>query len=256
MGVLTVTASHSCGDGDISIASRDPIGGGSVVTVTGTEFLSTLQCKFARPLCHNAHCCVIVGSAVQLCAARCGPSGARSDQQRTGLHRLERLLLLRYPSCLSSLFVGLIFPSETSALTSFVPTLGAMAGGTVVTVTGTAFVNSNQLVCKFGTLPLASGEFVSSTRVLCTSTASPATGAVSLSLSSNNQDFTSGATFTYLGISLVCCLSSDEIWFVVQVTMLDALEHREWSCRYVYYLCISCFSRNALKAGQSCDSDW
>jgi len=71
-----------------------------------------------------------------------------------------------------------------------------------VTVTGANFVNSPNLVCRFGTSVVGIAQWKSFTTLLCRS---PVTFAalpevVSVEVSLNNQDFTSGnIPYTYDG---------------------------------------------------------
>jgi hypothetical protein len=61
------------------------------------------------------------------------------------------------------------------------PTRGALRGGTIVTVIGTGFVDSNSLLCRFGSAAdsFTAASFINSTVVLCMSP--PATATVSAS---------------------------------------------------------------------------
>jgi hypothetical protein len=71
-------------------------------------------------------------------------------------------------------------------------------GGTVITVTGSNFVDSPNLRCKVGTVAHA-GTFVSVTKVRCTTPANPA-GALAVEISNNVNDYTTDAVlFTYQG---------------------------------------------------------
>lgn len=80
-------------------------------------------------------------------------------------------------------------------VTQILPTSGMVAGGTSVTVSGTGFIASNQLVCRFGTFAVVAAQFVSSTHVECPSNSVGAgdVGTVALEISNNNQDYTTNA---------------------------------------------------------------
>ena len=79
-----------------------------------------------------------------------------------------------------------------------IPSTGPVLGGTAVTVTGTGFVNSVSLFCKFGEQEVA-GVFASATSVVCVSPQHIA-GSVNLEVSSNRVDFsTSMKAFEFKG---------------------------------------------------------
>jgi len=77
-----------------------------------------------------------------------------------------------------------------------VPNVFALAGGTVITVTGTDFVNSPFARCRFGTAVTTATADTSST-ALCLSPAHPS-GSIAMEFANNNQDYTTfGVMFTY-----------------------------------------------------------
>ena len=73
------------------------------------------------------------------------------------------------------------------------PTTGPVRGNTVVTVTGTGFVNSVYLYCLFGTHPRLQAVWVTSTHMECLSPSNPAPAIMPIEITNNNQDFTTDA---------------------------------------------------------------
>ena len=85
------------------------------------------------------------------------------------------------------------------------PVIGPSVGGTVVTVSGSQFLNSAQLVCRFGS-SVVSASWLSATSLKC---AAPATApsVVSLEVSNNNQDFTTdNFQYTFFVVPTVASL--------------------------------------------------
>eukprot|EP00698_Gefionella_okellyi_P014432 TRINITY_DN4005_c0_g1_i5.p1 TRINITY_DN4005_c0_g1~~TRINITY_DN4005_c0_g1_i5.p1 ORF type:complete len:1114 (+),score=261.18 TRINITY_DN4005_c0_g1_i5:484-3825(+) len=92
----------------------------------------------------------------------------------------------------------------TSVVTSLLPSFGSAAGGTIVTVSGTDFVDAD-MQCRFGTaLSTPVLAFVSATRLICQTPPASAPGAIPLEVSINDQTFsTSLVHFTYIQSALV-----------------------------------------------------
>ena len=75
-----------------------------------------------------------------------------------------------------------------------------------MTVTGTGFISSDQLVCQFGTFAVVSAQFVTETHVQCVANnvGSLNVGTLALEISNNNQDYTTnGVEYDY---SRMCML--------------------------------------------------
>lgn len=74
-------------------------------------------------------------------------------------------------------------------------------GGTLVTVNGNKFSNSNNLLCRFGTRTVSS-TYVNGMKTLCIAPPHDI-GPVTVHITNNNADFTThGVSFTYQGMSL------------------------------------------------------
>jgi hypothetical protein len=76
-----------------------------------------------------------------------------------------------------------------------------VAGGTVVTVTGSGFLYTAQLSCKFATTVITATYLTASTAA-CVAPANGGVGSVTLEMSNNGQVFTStGGRFYYMSAS-------------------------------------------------------
>jgi hypothetical protein len=83
--------------------------------------------------------------------------------------------------------------------TSFAPTLGPIAGGTLVEALGTGFVNTKSLACKFGTR-VTGATWVSTSKIQCRSASTASATTVTVYVSNNGYDFASiASSFTYYG---------------------------------------------------------
>lgn len=94
---------------------------------------------------------------------------------------------------------GLIFEYRIeSAVRSVEPSSGPSQGGTVVEISGTAFVNSTALSCRLAGRRFPA-TFVNSGRLRCTTPPSSTSSSASLEISNNGADFTnSGVDFTFV----------------------------------------------------------
>jgi len=86
------------------------------------------------------------------------------------------------------------------------PTTGPAWGSTVVTLNGTQFINTQHLVCLFGTHPRVVAKWHSSTTIECLSPVEVGATTMAIEISNNNQDFTQdGVVFGYEGSCLSLC---------------------------------------------------
>ncbi|GMI30504.1 hypothetical protein TrRE_jg11042, partial [Triparma retinervis] len=74
---------------------------------------------------------------------------------------------------------------DGAAVGSISPTSGSIVGGTIVTVTGANFEDTNDLACLFGTLESPAAVYKSSTEVECEAPLSSSSGFVSVEVSTN-----------------------------------------------------------------------
>jgi hypothetical protein len=78
------------------------------------------------------------------------------------------------------------------------PSSGSRSGGTVVTVFGANFVDSDSLACRFGASRVVSAAFVSPSRLECAAPSWHSSAAVTVEVSMNGVDFTAeGVVFQY-----------------------------------------------------------
>jgi len=85
-------------------------------------------------------------------------------------------------------------------VSSFTPATGSLSGATLVTVTGTNFLNTHFLACSFGASTGAPATWITASILVCRSLPAASTGAVALSVANNAVDYVAGGgTFTYIG---------------------------------------------------------
>jgi hypothetical protein len=145
--------------------------GGTTVTVTGSDFLtSSMLCRFG----------IGITSATTLSTStlRClAPARNIAD-----------VALEVSNDQISYSASGVLFGYvEAMDVTTLVPSAGPSTGATIVTVTGSAFTVATS--CRFGTAVGGATTVDSSTRVRCTSPAHAA-GAVALEVTGNGVDLT------------------------------------------------------------------
>jgi hypothetical protein len=92
-----------------------------------------------------------------------------------------------------------MFLFQTSATVNFLsPIKGSSHGGTVVALSGSFFVKSTSLACRFGRA-VVPATFVSANRVTCVAPAQAAAGTVGVEVTNNGADYTSdGKVFTFV----------------------------------------------------------
>ena len=167
----------------ITITSLLPTAGptaGSLIVVRGTNFINSLQ----------LHCSV--GTSMQLVATWTSTTEIRcqAPAQAPGSVAVE---VTNNNQDYSS--EGVMYTYQANAaVTSVSNSHGPVTGGTLITVTGSNFVNSPQLRCRFY-LDILPGTWLTASTVLC-QTVAHAREAVSVEVSNNDQDYTaSGAVF-------------------------------------------------------------
>lgn len=91
--------------------------------------------------------------------------------------------------------------TDNYELLSLSPSSGLTTGGTIISVSGAAFLAGSW--CKFGTNVVSATAVVSSTLMTCTTPAAGGPGQVTLEVSGNNADFTAEQKlFEYFGTVL------------------------------------------------------
>ena len=169
------------------LPTSGPVNGSTVVTVTGTNFVSSSQlyCSF-----------VGVGRSlatwVSASTLRC-----LSPARTAGSVALE---VSNNNQDFTSNAVQFMY-QETAAVLGIVPAFGPVTGGTTVTVTGQSFVSGN-LYCRFGA-SIVAANYTSASRAICTAPANPVS-VVAVEMSNNNQDYTvSNVPFGYQAVATV-----------------------------------------------------
>ncbi|CAM9095296.1 unnamed protein product [Chrysoparadoxa australica] len=93
---------------------------------------------------------------------------------------------------------------DVVTLTAVEPLQGSVVGGTLVTVQGSGFLDSNKLSCSFGAVGTVDAVYISESEISCEAPAAPAAGQVAVGVSMNGADLASGAVqFTYIRDALV-----------------------------------------------------
>jgi hypothetical protein len=139
-----------------------PVHGGTTVSVSGVNFQEAddLSCGFVFG---DGHVAVVVGvyvSSTELeCAAPPSPDNASVE---VGL----RVTMNTFTSVTDVTYTYL---GGLPAIASVHPSNGPSVGGTAVVLTGTDFVYSPALVCKFGTSTVVKAALIDITHVQCTS---------------------------------------------------------------------------------------
>ncbi|MUH52218.1 MAG: hypothetical protein F2789_13520, partial [Actinobacteria bacterium] len=164
--------------------------GGTVVTITGTGFVSgATTVKFGA----NAATNVTFVSATSITAtAPAGTAGAAQVTATTTNGTSTNAVSFTYVA------------APTVTLLS--PTSGPVAGGTVVTITGTGFVSGGTTV-KFGAATSATVTFVSATSVTAVAPVALIAGAVTVTAATTGGTSSNIVQFTYVPAPTVTLLS-------------------------------------------------
>jgi len=166
------------------------VNGGTVVTIQGTNFLqeSNLHCTFGN-----------TGSSV--------PAAFVSSQQITCItpavsYPLNASIALHFEENDNYVQGSQFFSYHRElSLEDVSPSRGFTTGGTLVTITGTGFMDVPTIACRFGSI-LVEGRFKSSNEIECLSPQVSQAGCDELQVALNGQDFSSFAilgrgTYTY-----------------------------------------------------------
>ena len=121
---------------------------------------------------------------------------------------LRQFSFISQESRLSASTVSFLF-YEFATVTGVNPSSGPEAGGTTVRVSGSGFVDSSALVCRFTGRPVVQAHFVSSTELVCVAPARPLDFSVAaVEVSNNGVDFTvSGTIYSYVAAVQVTAVS-------------------------------------------------
>ena len=166
-----------------------PQSGGTVVTITGTEFTGATAVAFGATPATS----FTVNSATQITAV--APSG-------TGTLDIT-VTTIGGTSAITA--AGQFTYVQTPSVTSLSPTSGPAAGGTIVTITGTNFTGATAV--SFGATPATSFTVNSATQI--TAVAPAGTGAVDVTVTTigGTSAITSADQFTYVQTPSVTSIS-------------------------------------------------
>ncbi len=158
-----------------------PMAGGTLVTLTGTNFAAGATVTFAGSQATT----VSVPSTTQItCVTPAGPIGPAN------------VVVMNVDLQAASLPAGFVFQGPAPTLSSVSPNSGPPGGGTLVTLTGTNFAAGATVT--FGGSLAPGATVVSSTQVTCTTP--PGSGTVSVVLTNvDGNAATLGFSFTYTG---------------------------------------------------------
>ncbi|MSQ30578.1 MAG: hypothetical protein EXR64_00900 [Dehalococcoidia bacterium] len=164
-----------------------PLGGGTLVQITGSGFVAGATVAFGSVFAANP---IVYGSTLITAVAPAGPSGSTP-------------VIVRNHNSEAAVFTGFAYGAATTttggtqpSVTSVAPNSGSSAGGSGVTITGSGF--SSPATVTFGGIPATNVSVVNAG--LITATAPPnAVGAVTVLVSGGNGQvggLTAG--FTYI----------------------------------------------------------
>jgi hypothetical protein len=179
MQMATFYAQTSGGAPTVSSVSPNvgPLAGGTVVTITGTNFAAPATVTFGSSAATN----VVVGSGTSITATT--PSGSAGAVNVTVTSNGQS-------GTLNNGFTYAAAPSVSSVS----PSAGPLAGGTAVTITGTNF--AAPATVTFGSNFATNVTVLSSTSIAAVTPAGLA-GTVSVTVTSNGQNGTLNNAFTY-----------------------------------------------------------
>eukprot|EP00163_Fabomonas_tropica_P008375 TRINITY_DN17_c0_g4_i1.p1 TRINITY_DN17_c0_g4~~TRINITY_DN17_c0_g4_i1.p1 ORF type:complete len:4695 (+),score=879.62 TRINITY_DN17_c0_g4_i1:301-14385(+) len=160
---------------------RGPAAGGTLVTMTGTDFPNTpsLSCRIGTTIIPASY----TSSSQLTCTTPAGTAGqAPVDISSNGEDWTSSFKTFQYDDVLSIISVE--------------PTSGPAAGGTVVTLKGTALVNSVDLQCRFDGGAAIDATYYGQQMLSCPSP-THAAGTVTLEVTTNALDWFPASNFEY-----------------------------------------------------------
>ena len=171
-----------------------PTSGGSRVTLTGSDLDggtgAAVQCRFGDGTAADSMVWAVTSSATQVVCV--------SPPLALGTYAVSLSVNERYSWSLSTADFRAYATPLVAALE---PPLGAVSGGTSVTVTGHNFIVDPLVSCLFGTDLKVTGSVESDTRMVCISpvVTDADVGHVQLQVAMNGEDFTSNdVAFRYV----------------------------------------------------------
>ena len=164
---------------------RGPVGGGTTLTLYGQHFETPMFCRFGDDGSLSPVTATVVTSTEMTCITpSIGSAQVVNVEVSNNLEWFTRQkVAFSYE------------PMESVSAVS--PSLGTLLGGTVVTVYGQDFIDSELLFCRFGSNTV-SATYLSAERINCIAPQSITAEMVTVEVSNNGQDFTAnGVLFQY-----------------------------------------------------------
>lgn len=161
VGNLSATAAgaFTYSDAAVTLTSIDPttgpVGGNTLVTLTGTGFASNATVTFDGT---QATSITVVNATTITCRTPAHAAGAVDVTVALG-------------AATATLTDGFTYTASTLTADSLTPTSGPTVGGTVVTVTGSGFTTSGIIHVSFGGAEAGSVTVVNDTTLTCVTTA-------------------------------------------------------------------------------------
>jgi hypothetical protein len=159
-----------------------PIGGGTVVTISGTGFLSNPAVKFGGAAATN-----VSATATSITATTPAHAAGQVD-----------IVVTNSDSQSATLAQAFTYALPAPAISSIAPNTGPTTGGTPVTITGTNFQTGATVT--FGARQAIDVTVVSETSIIAHTPLGPATQQLAVDVSVTNPDTTKGTAtgaFTY-----------------------------------------------------------
>jgi len=163
--------------------------GSTSVTVTGSHFYqsSKIKCRFGDGLDVNE---LVSGRYISSSSIHCETGDL---QLASSAVTTSRPVYVSFNGA-DFVYTGFKFNFNVPhTITSAHPTNGPVDGGTAVTISGTNFVQSQYILCKFGEFETTPGRFLSSSKILCATPVHPS-GLAEVKVSMNGEDFVGGAS--------------------------------------------------------------
>ena len=164
------------------------VGGGTIVTITGTGFLSNVSVDLGGSNC--------IVSTVKTSQITC-----ITTTHTKGVVDLK----VSNPDGLAATLANAYTYNLAPSITSITPNGGSPAGGTVITIEGNGFVSG--ITADLGGISCSPVVFISTTQITCT-TPAKTTGVVSLTLTNpDTQTVTKASAYSYANAPTVSTLT-------------------------------------------------
>eukprot|EP00163_Fabomonas_tropica_P031361 TRINITY_DN742_c0_g3_i1.p1 TRINITY_DN742_c0_g3~~TRINITY_DN742_c0_g3_i1.p1 ORF type:complete len:4764 (-),score=556.75 TRINITY_DN742_c0_g3_i1:3699-16238(-) len=167
------------------------VNGGTTISLVGSELVPGTVCRFGTIEVTS----VYVSATSLTCAtpAMTSPDTVQVSVSRNGIDFTSDPLTFNY------------VPEITAS--DYAPLAGFTSGGTPVTVTGSHYIASDSLMCKFGANPAVAAAFITESRIQCTTPQVGSAQALALLVSNNGADYISVGSVNLYDVPTVSLLS-------------------------------------------------